>query len=194
MAKLHSSILRLMYMFDLQVMISMKQQAIWHQGSAAAAYCTITLVLSQALQAASQATTPDIASHPDFISLATHALLLAMAMTSCIHPISSTSSGHTQAYSHSERQPGSAGGQYQQIMPPGSGAGGVQQLQAGLESVCQAGRQLLKTCSGAVQMQMASALMLSVLPIVECGQSGEAYCCMQQESHSPSCLDGSIVF
>ena len=171
----------------------MKQQASWQQGSAAAPYCATTLILSQALQAASQATSLDIASHPDFNTLATNALLLALAQTSCIYPTSSTSNGYTQGYSHNEQQPGSAGGEYGQTFPPGCSAEGAQQLQAGLELVCQASRQLLKRCSGAAQMQMASALMLAALPIVQCAQSGEPHCCTQRQTRSQGCLDSNVL-
>ena len=159
----------------------MRLDASWAQGTAAASYCSTTQALCQTLQAASQAVPPDIAAHPQFTTLATDALLTSMSLSSCT-PADWHSSGsdhkdtaHSQENGHGGR--GGArvmGPEHEQgALLPGCGAEGVQQLQAGLESVCHAGRQLLRRCCGVMQMQMGTAVMLTALAVIQCAPPGE---------------------
>lgn len=172
---------------NLQMLGGMRLKARWDQGSAAASYCSTTQALCEALQAASQAVPPEIATHPQLVPLATNALLVSMALASSIHPGSThiPSSAHAHAHSRDNSQGGggSQGGgalheelHEQVVVPPGCSAEGLQQLQAGLESVCQASRHLLCSCSGVLQMQMATPLILAGLSIVQCAPPGEPSC------------------
>lgn len=172
----------------MQMLTTMRLEASWEQGSAAASYCTTTHALCQALQAASHAAPPHIATHPQFVPLATDALLGALALSSSIHPagMQIPGSGHAHTHRNEDSQgwgaPQGEGGcqeerHKQVVLPPGCSAQGVQQLQAGLEAVCHASRQLLSSCSGVLLMQMATAVMLAVLSIVQCAPSGALRCC-----------------
>ena len=160
----------------------MRLEASWEQGTAAASYCSTTQALCQTLQAASQAVTPDIASHPQFTTLATDALLASMALSSCIQPAAMPSSGsghrdtaHSRESHHDEHARARVMGEEHEQggLPPGCSAKGVQQLQAGLESVCHSGRQLLSRCCGWMQMQMGTAVMLAALAVVQAAPPGE---------------------
>lgn len=166
----------------LQMLSNMRLEAGWEQGTAAAFYCSTMQALCQTLQAAAQAAPPDVATHPQFAALATDALLASMALSSCIHSAGVHSPGSDQ--DHTPHSPDSSqgeqggprvmGGQHEQGgLPPGCGAEGVQQLQAGLESVCHAGRQLISKCCGVIQMQMGTAVMLAALAVVQCAPPGE---------------------
>ena len=162
---------------------NMRLETSWEQGTAAKSYCSTTQALCQTLQAASQAAPPDIVAHPQFTTLATDALLACMALSSCTQPAgmhSSASHHGDTAHSRENGQdeyegPGVMGEEHEQGgLPPGVGAEGVQQLQGGLESVCHAGRQLLRSCCGMMQMQMGTAVMLAALAVVRCAPPGEA--------------------
>lgn len=161
---------------------NMRLEASWEQGTAATFYCSTIQALCQVLQAAAQAAPPDIATHPQFAALATDALLASMALSSCIHSTGMHSPGsdgdhtaHRQESSQGEqRGPRVMGDQHEQgVLPPGCTSEGVQQLQAGLESVCHASRQLVRKCCGAIQMQMGTAAMLAALAVVQCAPPGE---------------------
>ena len=161
---------------------SVRLEARWEQGTAAVSYCSTTQALCQTLQAASQAAPPDIAAHPQFTTLATDALLACMALSSCTQPASMHSSGSHHKDTADSRENDQDGYEGPRVMgeeheqgglPPGCDAEGVQQLQAGLESVCNAGRQLLRSCFRDMQMQMGTAVMLAALAVVQCAPPGE---------------------
>ena len=156
----------------LQMVSGMRQEASWRQGSAAPPYTTLTLVLCQALQAASQATPPEISSRPEFVTLATSAMLSCLAQASSIQPTHSNSNSchHDQGEGHSGNGEGPA--DFEQVLPPGCRDAGVQQLQTASKCVCQAGRQLFKSCSGVVQAQMGTAFALAALTIIQCASPG----------------------
>ena len=137
---------------------SMQHEVGWHEGSAAPAYCTIMLAVSQVLHAASQAAPPAILSSPEFTSSATETLLLSLKLTASLRGLQD----HGQATDFHR------GGdvQYEQGLPPGCNSEGMRQLQTGLGLVCEAGRQLLHGCSGPLQLQLATSLVLAVLPII----------------------------
>lgn len=167
----------------LQMLSNMRLEASWDQGTAAASYCSTTQALCQTLQAASQAAPPDIAAHPQFVPLATDALLTSMVVSSCMEAAGMHScgndgglTGHRQEPQQGQHGEGTLMGQghEQGGLSPGCTAQGVQQLQAGLESVCHAGRQLLRSCCGVMQMQMGTAVMLAALAAVQCAPPGEA--------------------
>ncbi|KAL3149121.1 hypothetical protein ABBQ32_001960 [Trebouxia sp. C0010 RCD-2024] len=175
--------LMLLFIDISQVLDSMRPKASWDQGSAAASYCSTTQALCQALQAASQAVPPEIATQPQFVPLATNALLVSMALASSVHPGSTHNPGSGHAHAHT-RGNSQGGGRSQgegalheelheqAVVLLGCSEEERKQLQAGLESVCQACRHLLCSCSGVLQMQMAIALILAALSIVQCAPPG----------------------
>ena len=152
----------------LQMLASMRQEASRQQAPAALAYCPITLAISQVLHAASQAAPASVLSRHEFVTLATDALLLCLPLTACLVPVSGNGFS-----SHNED--GVGVGQYEQVMPIGCSAQGVQQLQTGLGLVCQAACQLLSSCSQPLQAQLATALMLGALPVMQTVSSGDGY-------------------
>ena len=160
----------------------MKLEASWAQGTAAASYCSITQALCQTLQAASQAAPPHVAAHPQFTTLATDALLASMALSACTRPVP-VHNRHSSGIDYEDTARSRENGQgelrvmgeeqEQGGLPAGCSAEGVQQLQAGLESVCHAGRQLLRSCCGVMHMQMGTAVMLAALALIQCAPPGE---------------------
>ncbi len=144
----------------------MREEPGWHQGSAAPPYCNITLAVSQVLHAASSAAPEDVLSRPEFITLATDALLLSLPLTASIAPV------HSNGYSKGHSDSAMVNEQYEQQLPAGCSQQHVQQLQTGLQLVCQAGSQLLQDCSQALQGQLATSLMLAALPIIPAAPPG----------------------
>jgi len=150
----------------LQMLTSMRQEASRQQAPAAPAYCPITLAVSQVLLAASQAAPASVLSRHEFVTLATDALLLCLPLTACLVPVSGNGFS-----SHNGDDVGV--GQYEQVVPIGCSAQGVQQLQTGLGLVCQAACQLLSSCSQPLQAQLATSLMLAALPVMQTVSSGD---------------------
>lgn len=151
----------------LQMLASTRQAASRQQAPAAPAYCAITLAVSQVLHAACQAAPASVLSRHEVVTLATDAILLCLPLTACLATVNGNGfSRHT----------GDAvdGGQYEQVMPVGCSAQGVQQLQTGLGLVCQAACQLLSRCSQPLQAQLATSLMLAALPVMQTVPAGDA--------------------
>ena len=150
----------------LQMLASMRQAASRQQAPSAPAYCAITLAVSQVLYAASQAAPASVLSRHEFVTLATDTLLLCLPLTACLAPVSGNG--------FSSHHGGGVGvGQYEQVVPVGCSAQGVQQLQTGLGLVCQAACQLLSSCSQPLQAQLATCLMLAALPVMQTVPSGD---------------------
>ncbi|KAA6419843.1 MAG: hypothetical protein FRX49_10206, partial [Trebouxia sp. A1-2] len=148
-----------------QMLASTRQAASRQQAPAAPAYCAITLAVSQVLHAACQAAPASVLSRHEVVTLATDAILLCLPLTACLATVNGNGfSRHT----------GDAvdGGQYEQVMPVGCSAQGVQQLQTGLGLVCQAACQLLSRCSQPLQAQLATSLMLAALPVMQTVPAG----------------------
>ena len=144
----------------------MRQEASRQQAPAALAYCPITLAVSQVLLAACQAAPASVLPCHEFVTLATDALLLCLPLTACLVPVS----GNGFSSHHGD---GVGVGHYEQVLPVGCSAQGVQQLQTGLGLVCQAACQLLSSCSQPLQAQLATCLMLGALPVMQTVSSGD---------------------
>jgi hypothetical protein len=149
------------------MLASTQQEASRQQAPAAPAYCAITLAVSQVLHAAFKAAPATVLSRHEFVTLATDALLLCLPLTACLAPVSGNGFS-------SHRGNGVEVGQYEQVLPVGCSAQGVQQLQTGLGLVCQAACQLLSSCSQPLQAQLATSLMLASLPVMHTVPSGNA--------------------
>lgn len=146
----------------------MRQEASWRQGSAALPYCAITLAVTQVLHAACTAAPAPVLSRPEFVTLAADALLLCLPLTACLTPV------HGNGFSRHSNHDVKAE-QYEQALPSGCSVQAVQQLQLGLELVCQAGCRLLSSCLQPAQAQLATSLMLAALPLVLTVPSGERH-------------------